>query len=271
MNCPKCGFEQPDQAVCLSCGIVFAKYRPDAHPPEAPARPAHDVSAPSAFAQPAGRIGRLLRLGAALLCAINAAIMWLNGSAKATFAIYVALVFFVVACAHLLLTIRQRVTLRQLTIELAVVAAVSLGAKFSYPQIFDLDEPTTQGTPPPRVRGEYAAFLEATRAFDATARALVLGSPTLADTWAEQRSRLDGLSVRAAYDGIPTRERVAAYEVSELVRQVAAELQPFSPVTASTPPSLPDDVKGRIGGHLATLHDERQRLERLATEASEPE
>lgn len=274
MNCPKCGFEQPDSADCLSCGIVFAKYRPDAAPPHPEEHttppPIEDVE-PSPFAEPVGRIGRLLRAGAALLCATNAVIMWLNGSARATFAIYAILVFFAVACVHLLITIRQRVTLRQLSIELVLVAVVSLTAKLSYPQIFDLDETATHSTQPVPVRTQYSSFLDATGAFDKAARALVLSSPNLKKGWSELRGSLDGQAVRAAYEAIPVRERVAAYDVAEIVKAVAAELEPFVAAAGDAPPTLPDDLKGRIGGQLATLHDERMRLEKHAADTAAAE
>lgn len=33
MNCPKCNFEQnPENAVCEKCGLIFAKYHPDREP-----------------------------------------------------------------------------------------------------------------------------------------------------------------------------------------------------------------------------------------------
>lgn len=33
MNCPKCNFEQnPENAVCEKCGLIFAKYHPDYDP-----------------------------------------------------------------------------------------------------------------------------------------------------------------------------------------------------------------------------------------------
>jgi hypothetical protein len=51
ITCPKCGFEQEDGAECLSCGVIFARYRPEP-PRPAPAQraaPKAEASGPSAF------------------------------------------------------------------------------------------------------------------------------------------------------------------------------------------------------------------------------
>ena len=40
MNCPKCGFEQPDGGVeCARCGIIFSRFRGSAPAVEAPVPP----------------------------------------------------------------------------------------------------------------------------------------------------------------------------------------------------------------------------------------
>ena len=271
MNCPKCGFQQPESSECLSCGIVFAKYRPDAptHPApgdaERPAPAPAEAHEPSPFTEPIGTLGKVLRVAAGLLCAANASIMWLNGSGLQTFTMYAVLVFFVVACLHMLVTIGQRITLRQLSIEMAIVVVVSLTAKLSYPQIFDVDAASSQGQPPPKVRAEYAAILEASQDFERDARGLVLEPARLTDRWEAARQTLDGQAVRAAYEAISLRDRVLAYEVTERVKSIATALDPYT--RATTPPALPDDVKTRVAASLAELHRELGTLERRAIEA----
>lgn len=268
MNCPKCGFQQPESSECLSCGIIFAKYRPDAAPPPAaerqPPAPA-EVAEPSPFREPIGGVGRILRVAAGLLCAANAIIMWLNGTGLRTFTMYAVLVFFVVACLHMLITAAQRVSLRQLSIEMAVIFVVSLGAKLSYPQIFDTDAASGQLQPPPKVRGEFVSILDATRSFEQDARALVLEPERLGDRWDAARQTLDGQAVRAAYEAIPLRDRVVAYDVTEGVKAIASALAPH--LGAATPPSLPDDAKKQLAAALSALHRDIGSLERRATEA----
>ncbi len=56
-TCPKCGFEQEGGAECLSCGVIFARYRPEP-PRPAPARPA----APVAEREGPGAIVRFYRV-----------------------------------------------------------------------------------------------------------------------------------------------------------------------------------------------------------------
>lgn len=34
MRCPKCGFEQPVSRECISCGVIFSKYKPRRKPQE---------------------------------------------------------------------------------------------------------------------------------------------------------------------------------------------------------------------------------------------
>ena len=34
MRCPKCGFEQPVSRECISCGVIFSKYKPRPKPQE---------------------------------------------------------------------------------------------------------------------------------------------------------------------------------------------------------------------------------------------
>lgn len=89
MQCPKCGFEQPDGAVeCAKCGVIIAKaMRPasprpaaparSAAPPAAPAAPPFPSSEPPAAPDPAATPAMVLLIGLTLAAFIAAA-WWLN-------------------------------------------------------------------------------------------------------------------------------------------------------------------------------------------------
>ena len=275
MKCPKCGFEQPESPECLSCGIIIAKFQKPpadvAAPTERPVAPPAAEAEPNPLLEPIGGVARVVRFLAGLVCAANAVIMYLNGSALATFSMYAVLVFFVGAFLYTLVTVVQRVSIRQFAIEMMVLVAFSIGVKLVYPQIFDLEY---QEAPPatPGLKSEYAEVVKRTELFETAVRAYVK-APIPAEAWPKLEEHLSWLPVRTQYQRLKSQDRVAAYPLYNLAQQVGvlvAESLPKGAAAGSGPPPPPTpEARTRIVTKLDELHNELEAFRRSQVETQE--
>jgi hypothetical protein len=271
VNCPKCGFVQPDSPECLGCGIVIAKYHPEAaeqtpdRPDRVPLAIPTTLPERDTLSEPIGAVARGVRVLAALLCAANAGIMWLNGTALRTFTMYAVLVFFAVACIYALLTVMQRISVRQFSIEVVLVVAVSLTAKLVYPQIFDLEHQEAHKAAPQLVT-KYARFVHEARGFTAASRALLAGAAAPGQTWQDLAKGLDWQGVRSEYEALRVADREAvygAYTAARALGELVAE-----PARAEELPKLADDARAQLTKHVEKLEAELTALHKSQLETA---
>lgn len=178
VECPRCGFDQPEGEECLSCGIVFSKYAQDGA--DAPAKlpdilepvpvpsstppPTRPVTGGEAFQQhlggvpprpdaagrfkfqytrpqtePIGQFAMILRALASLGCLGISILMVANGRGLVSVWPYVVMVFYAGVAVWGLTTFRASVTLRQFAVEMLALVALTLGLRAAQPDLFAVE------------------------------------------------------------------------------------------------------------------------------------
>lgn len=164
ITCPKCGLEQPGRTECAGCGLIFAKYNPNAQKAsQAPHRASSAELMGRPYRQPIGPASRLARVGIAVGTAGIGALLVLNGLLGHGFSGYVALVLLAAVVAYFALSsFLEVISLNRYYTEALLFILVLTGVRIGYDEHFRLDEaaPAT-GAMTADVKADWLATVDA--------------------------------------------------------------------------------------------------------------
>lgn len=139
VTCPKCGHEQPASAECTACGVIFAKYNPNApsalHPRSSLSQMNRD------YRRPIGPGSRAVRVLMALGTAGVALLLALTGLLEHGFEGYVAMVLFTATVAYFgLSSFLETISRNRYYGEAAVFILLLTGVRIYYDPHFGIDD-----------------------------------------------------------------------------------------------------------------------------------
>ena len=206
MQCPKCGFDQPEGAVeCLSCGVVFEKLRDQTTQPPPPPPPPDDAQAAEEVAaielvggphdslsEPIGGPARAVRVVAALGCIGIGLLLYLNGAAQHSFYPFAILVLYVAAGLYGLSSMGAPITLRRFAWEMLALVGATIILRVAFPAVFSMDASGFSHIPPRPLEDPQVVFLNEVERYLKDANGLVEAS--VANDDEAVTARLDSLS-----------------------------------------------------------------------------
>ncbi len=154
MNCPKCGFVQPEADECVQCGVLVARYRPDSERPKAPTREESEETIdeptqPDPLKRPIRPPLRFVRTSAGLIGLALGSWLFLAGQLLELKPAHV-LFMIAYACISLfwVLSAFVRVPVKQFAVEMLIFVVATLGLRIALPEAFSLGTLSNQSTGP---------------------------------------------------------------------------------------------------------------------------
>ena len=150
LTCPKCGLEQPVSPECQGCGLIFAKYNPDA--PSRLHKRSSFEEANRQYRLPIGPGSRSVRVVMALGLAGVTLLLVLNGLLGHGFQGWTALVVLSAVTAYFALSsFLETISRNRYYTEAILFIALLLGVRIGYDEHFRVDDVQAAG---PRVTGD---------------------------------------------------------------------------------------------------------------------